>query len=94
VRRAVVRPAREVWWVVETRGVTLVRRDGDMPGAALLSIPYPYAALWALIADGRYTPQRARRMMALVSRADEGQAERGVERALAMWQGMGLVIRE
>ena len=85
-----LRPAEHICWVVETRGVTLVSRDGAAP----LSIPYPHAALWGVIADGHYTPQSARAMMALLCRTDEAYAEREIARVLAGWQDMGLVIRE
>ena len=37
-------------WFVETRGVTLCNRNESVR----LSIPYPHAGLWALIANGNY----------------------------------------
>jgi hypothetical protein len=84
------RPARDISWVVETRGITLLRPKGD----PAVSIPYPFAALWALIAEARYTPLRARSMMAVLLRVGEPAAEREIERVLTAWETMGLLDRD
>ena len=88
MKDAVLRPAPDLAWVVETRGLTLVRRRGG----AFASIPYPHAGLWAILADGSYTPERARNLLALLLSIDEKAAERELVQTLAAWQEAGLIV--
>jgi hypothetical protein len=87
---AKLKPAPGISWIVEVRGVTLVSRQRG----AFASIPYPYAGLWAMVADGTYTPERARKLMALLMAVDEEESEREIVRTSAAWRGHGLVVTE
>lgn len=80
-------PADNVSWIVETRGTTLVKRRGG----AIASIPYPHAGLWALLAAGRYTPERARDMMSVLLRTTPEEAGKEIVRALAVWREAGFL---
>lgn len=82
-----MRPATGVSWVVENYGVTVTRRGGTL----FMSIPYPDAALWALVAHGNYTPGRASRLLATIIRTDEETAHCTVEQALRHWLDEGLI---
>ena len=76
-----MRPATGVSWVVENYGVTVTRPAG----ALFLSIPYPYAALWALIADGNYRAEFASRLLATLVPTDEQEAGHVAQRTLQQW---------
>ncbi len=85
-----MRPAPDISWIVETRGVTLIRgRRGSC-----LSIPYPHAGLWAMLADGTYSQECARDLMALLMVTDANHADREVLETLAVWQAAGLLVTE
>jgi hypothetical protein len=88
--REEVRPAQDIAWVVEQYGVTLCHRDRG----AVVSIAYPYASLWGMIADGTYAPIRARDVLVLLTGMDEREAERQATRALSSWQALGLLEGE
>jgi hypothetical protein len=90
VTRGEVRPAQGIAWVVEQYGVTIYCRDRG----PLVSIAYPYAGLWALIADGTYASTRARDVLALLAGMDEGTAARQAARALSAWRTLGLLEGE
>jgi hypothetical protein len=81
------KPSPDISWTVETRGLSLVSRKQGR----FVSIPYPHAGLWAMIADGTYSLERARRLMALLLGADERQAEEEIIRTLENWRKTGLV---
>ncbi len=81
------RPAADLSWIVETRGATLIQRRHG----AVASIPYPYAGLWALLADGRYTRDRARDMMSVLLQTPPQEAEKEIRRALATWRKAGFL---
>lgn len=83
-----MRPSPDLSWFVEARGVTLVSPDLG----AFLSIPYPHAGLWAILADGSYSLDRARELMALLMATDEDQAEREIGRTLTAWRDTGLLV--
>jgi len=82
-----MRPSPDVSWVVEARGVTVVHPARG----AFLSIPYPYAGLWAILAGGSDDMDRARRLMSLLLAIDEPRAELEIARALAVWREAGLL---
>jgi hypothetical protein len=84
-----MKPSSRITWFVETRGVTL-------SGAALslhVSIPYPYAGLWALIANGNYSPGLAAELMSVLLSVDRDQAASEVALTLAAWQQAGYLER-
>lgn len=85
-----MKPAAQLSWFVERRGVTLASRDG----AVCQSIPYPYAALWALVANGNYSPTYAATLMGLLMCADQPTAQREVAQTLAAWAQAGLIAGE
>jgi hypothetical protein len=87
VIRGEVRPAHGIGWVVERNGVTVFDRDRG----ALVSIAYPYAGLWAMIAGGAYTAGRACELMMLLTGMDEGTAERQAAASLFSWRELGLI---
>jgi len=70
--------------------VSLVSRKQEL----FVSIPYPHAGLWAIIADGTYSPERARRLVALLMGSDEDEADREVTQALESWREAGLMVEE
>lgn len=70
--------------------MTLVRG----PGGAFVSIPYPYAGLWALLAEGACPGARANELMGLLTGADEKSSERNVARTLEDWRRTGLIVAE
>jgi hypothetical protein len=82
-----VRPSSHVSWFVEKRGVTLNTRDGTV----CRSVPYPHAALWALIADGNYSPTYAVELMSVLMSVDREKAKREVDETITAWMGEGLV---
>lgn len=82
-----MRPSSGLSWFVETRGVTLWSRSGTR-----LSIPYPHAGLWALVANGNYNKVFAAELMSVLMSAGKQEAEREVETTLAAWKEAGLVI--
>lgn len=84
------RPAADIVWSVEMRGITLFSRQRTIHQ----SIPYPHAALWALMVAGRFTPDRARDLMALLMKVDPGAAEEAVHRTLTAWREEGLIDAE
>jgi len=85
-----LKPAPDMLWVVELRGTTVVVRSRGV----YLSIPYPHAGLWAILADGTYSPERARALMACLMSASEEEAGREVERTLAAWLEAGFLVPE
>ena len=85
-----MRPSTDISWVVETRGVTLISRQQGV----YVSIPYPHAGLWAILADGTYSPERARELMGILMATGEREAEGEVALTLAAWQKAGLLVTE
>ena len=77
-----MKPSCYVSWFVEMRGVTLCSRDGSLRQ----SIPYPHAGLWALIADGNYSPAYATELMGVLMSVGRQEAKREVEDTLAVWR--------
>ena len=58
------------------RGVTLWRRDSSVRH----SIPYPRAALWALIANGNYNKTSAAEMMSIHGKLSDSFVGAGLAR--------------
>jgi hypothetical protein len=85
-----VRPSNRILWFVETRGVTIGSRDKSLS----FSIPYPYAGLWALIANGNYHKECAVELMSHLMSTDRNKAEREVEETLVDWMQTGLLSKE
>jgi hypothetical protein len=85
-----MKPSSRIVWFIETRGVTLCSHDKRLN----LSIPYPYAGLWALIANGNYRKDYAVELMSHLLLADRNRAEREVEETLDDWIRAGLLSRE
>ena len=85
-----MRPSCWVSWFVEMQGVTLYSRDESVR----LSIPYPHAGLWELIANGNYRKDRAIELMSILMSAGRQEAEREVEETLSAWMRGGLVSRK
>ena len=80
-----MKPSSHLTWFVETRGVTLSSHDRRLD----VSIPYPYAGLWALIANGNYSPGLAAELMSVLLSVDKEQAAGEVALTLAAWQQAG-----
>ena len=76
-----------IGWIVERHGVTVVRRNEG----AFLSIPYPHAALWAIVADGTYTLERGRELMAAITGKGDRQAEHEVTKTITAWVDAELI---
>jgi hypothetical protein len=85
-----VRLSNQLSWFVEMRGATLWSRDSSVRH----SIPYPHAALWALIVNGNYNKTSAAEMMSIPMSVDRQDAEREVKEMLAVWRQAGLVSEE
>jgi len=85
-----MKPSRKVSWFVETRGVTLWSRDGSV----CLSIPYPHAGLWALIANGNYNPACAAELLSVLMSIGRQEAMREVEKTLAAWRQEGFLSED
>jgi len=85
-----MKPSIQVTWFVEMQGVTLYSRDTKVRR----SIPYPYAGLWALIADGNYNPSRATEMMSILMSVAGPEAEYEVGETLAEWRRAGLLCED
>jgi hypothetical protein len=85
-----VKPSRQVSWFVETRGVTLCSRDGSV----CHSIPYPHAGLWALLANGNYSPACATELMSILMSLGKQEARREVEKTLEAWRQLGFLSEE
>jgi hypothetical protein len=82
-----MRPAPDIVWFVESRGVTLAG-----PGGILrLSIPYPFAALWALIANGNYSPAFAVELMMALAPLSREQAHALVADTIHHWRETGIL---
>jgi hypothetical protein len=82
-----MKPAPCISWFVERQGVTVYGRNGEIS----LSIPYPYAGLWALVANGNYTPSAAANLMSVLLDASPDEARRSVAETLASWTELGLI---
>ncbi len=82
-----MRPAQGISWFVETRGATLGSQDGGIR----LSIPYPHAALWAIIANGNYRRDWAVDLIRTLLCTDKDTAQREVEKTLDVWLQTGIV---
>lgn len=82
-----LKPAADIAWAVELRGVTLFSRRRNI----YWSIPYPYAGLWAMLADGTYSLERARDLMALLTADGDEAAEHRVVSVVAAWRREGLL---
>lgn len=80
-------PVPHLSWFVETRGVTLVHRDRGVE----LSIPYPYAGLWALIANGNFELTFATEMMGILLSVARREAAREVRETLEVWRKASLI---
>lgn len=83
-----VKPSPNICWLVLKRGITLVSPETG----PLASIPYPYAGLWALIAEGNVSQERARDLMAVLMSIDEQEAQGQVINTLTAWQKAGFVV--
>ena len=59
-----------------------------------LSIPYPQAGLWALVANGNYSKARAVELMSVLMSIGRQEAERKVEDTLSAWMQAGLLSEE
>ena len=81
------KPSPDIFYVVETRGVSLVNRKKRQT----ISIPYPYAGLWGMIACGTYGRESTRRLMALLLAVDEMEAEKRIIRTLEGWLNAGFL---
>jgi hypothetical protein len=84
-----MKPSDRLSWFVEVGGVTL----WDRHGGKHLSIPYPHAGLWALIANGNYSKAYAVELMRLLMPASRKAAQHEVEATLSAWTGLGLISR-
>jgi hypothetical protein len=82
-----MKPSSRLSWFVETRGVTLSSRDGNVH----LSIPYPHAGLWALIANGNYRKDRAVELMSILMSVGKQEAEREIEETISTWIRAGIL---
>ena len=82
-----MKPAAGLFWVVEDFGVTLYCREKGLH----LSIPYPMAGLWALVANGNYDRETACDLIALLRAIDQPEAEDAVSKTLAGWRETGLL---
>ncbi len=82
-----MKPATGLSWLVEDSGVTLLRRDRGIH----LSIPYPWAGLWALIANGNYTMETACDLMAVLQSISKAEAEDRIRNTLEAWVRQGLL---
>ncbi|MFQ5603679.1 MAG: hypothetical protein ACE5HS_10465 [bacterium] len=80
--------APEVRWVVERRGLLLVKGSQKH-----LHIEYPQAAVWDLVSRGYRLPV-AVRMLAHIATLDEPDAERLLLESLHEWFAMGFLVRE
>ncbi len=85
-----MKPSSHLTWFVEARGVTLSRHSPSLH----VSIPYPFAALWALIANGNYSPGFAAELMSVLLSIDREQAADEVALTLAAWQQAGYLERD
>lgn len=85
-----MKPSCQLSWFVETKGVTLCNRDGSVRQ----SIPYPHAGLWALVANGNYSPACATELMSVLMSVAREQARREVEETLAAWRQHGFLSEE
>ena len=85
-----ITPAQGISWFIEIRGATLGSQDGGIR----LSIPYPHAALWAIIANGNYGQRLAVELMQALLCTDKDTARREVEKSLDAWLQMGIISRE
>ena len=85
-----MKPSDHVSWFVETRGVSLCSRDGDVQQ----SIPYPHAGLWALLANGNYTQDGAIELMSVLMAVGALEAEREVEETLVIWIQQGILSED
>ena len=85
-----MKPASGICWFVETQGVTLTSRAGRVR----LSIPYPHAGLWALIANGCHSPKRAVELVSILMTVDADTASHEVEKTLEVWRQMGIITGE
>jgi hypothetical protein len=78
-----------VSWSVEVGGVTVWSPDG-----VRRSIPYPSAALWALLANGNYNETFAAELLGVLEAAGPEEALGEVEQTLAGWMRAGLVAED
>lgn len=85
-----IRPSRRLTWFVEARGVTLCSYDRQLH----VSIPYPHAGLWALIANGNYRPGPAAELMSVLLSVDRERAADEVASTLAAWRQAGFLEPE
>jgi hypothetical protein len=85
-----VKPSGIVSWFVETRGVTLYGRNGNVRQ----SIPYPHAGIWALITGGNFSKTFAAELMSVLMSVGKHEAEIEVEETLADWKQAGLISEE
>ncbi len=85
-----MKPSEQLTWFVETRGVTLNSRDGQI----CHSIPYPHAGLWALVANGNYSLSHATELMIILMSVSRQAAMQEVEKTLAAWKQKGLLSEE
>jgi hypothetical protein len=85
-----MKPSNRIVWHVETRGVTIGSRDRSIS----ISIPYPYAGLWSLIANGNYRKDSAVALMSHLMQAERNRAAIEVEKTLMDWMQTGLLSKE
>ncbi len=80
------RTAPGVSWAVVQGGVLVIG------GAPLLShlLPYPEAAIWDMLGRGR-SVEHVARLLPLIGRMSEEDAERLIKDSLRRWSELGLV---
>jgi hypothetical protein len=78
-----LRPAADVAWAVEDDCITLWRR-----GAAPVSLRYPEAAAWDLVARGASNARMVRLLAAIWAIGEKGAAEQ-LEALLMQWRHRG-----
>jgi hypothetical protein len=85
-----MKPSPSILWTVEDRGVTVM----DLDGTPRLCIPYPWAALWALVSNGNYDPGYAMDLLTILMPLSPEEAQGVVADVLRTWQELELLSRE
>lgn len=85
-----MKPSSHISWFIETKGATLCSQDNRI----CLSIPYPYAALWALFANGNYDKKYAVELVSVLMSVDKHEAEREVVETISAWIKEGILSGE
>ena len=82
-----MKPSGQISWFIETKGATLCSQDKSI----CLSIPYPYAGLWALFTNGNYTKKYAVELMSVLLSMDKHEAELEVRETISDWIKAGIL---